>query len=286
MRVALLGTGIMGGAMAVNMARGGHDVVAWNRTREKAEALTDDGVTVADTPEAAAHEAELLVTMLFDADATEEAVTGPDGAFAAASGPDVWVQCATVGDEWERLASLARAAGVTYLDAPVMGTKGPARDGQLTQVLAGPADARERAMPVVETWSSRTIVTGDEPGSASRLKLAVNATLALLNGSAAEALVLADRLGVGGERLLDVLDGSAVWAPVMSVKGRMMLDDDLEAHFPLEGLHKDVVLARRAADLDGDQLPALAGVRDALRRALDADLGGLDMAAVHRVLRG
>lgn len=284
MRVAVLGTGIMGGGMAANAAAAGHDVVAWNRTRAKAEQVV--GAEVADTPAAAAEGADLLVTMLFDADATQSAVTGPDGAFAATSGPDVWVQAATVGDDWEQLASLARAAGVDYLDAPVMGTKGPAQSGTLTQVLAGPAAAREVAMPVLEAWSGRVVVTGDEPGSASRLKLAVNATLALLNESAAEALTLADRLGVGGERLLEVLDGTAVWAPVMTVKGRMMLDEDLEAHFPLVGLRKDVGLARGAADLAEGELPALAGTYAALGAAVDAGDGDLDMAAVHRTLAG
>ena len=280
MRVALLGTGIMGSGMAANAARAGHDVVVWNRTRSRAEQV--EGVAVADTPAEAAEGAELLVTMLFDADATEQAVTGPTGAFAASHGPSVWVQAATVGDDWERLASLAEAAGVTYLDAPVLGTKGPAQAGQLRQLLAGDPAGRDHAAPVVEAWSAAVVVTGDEPGSASRLKLAVNATLALLNGAAAEALVLADRLGVGGERLLDVLDGGAVWAPVMTAKGRMMLGDDLEAHFPLEGLLKDVTLARAAAGLADDELPSLAGVRSALLTAVDAGDGGLDMAAVHR----
>lgn len=286
MRIALLGTGIMGSGMARNAARAGHDVVVWNRTRDRAEALVGDGVTVADTPARAASGADLLVTMLFDAAATEQAITGPTGAFAAQHGPSVWVQAATVGDGWKHLASLAHAAGVAYLDAPVLGTRGPAEAGELRQLVAGAASAREHAMPVLESWSAAVVVTGDEPGSASRLKLAVNATLALLNGAVAEALVLADRLGVGGERLLGMMDGGAVWAPVMTVKGRLMLDGELEPHFPLEGLLKDVTLARDAAGLGDDELPSLAGVRAALAAAVAAGDGDLDMAAVHRVLRG
>lgn len=284
MRVALLGTGIMGGAMARNLAGDGHDVVVWNRTREKADALAGERVEVADTPAEAATGADLLVTMLFDAAATEEAVTGPDGAFAATSGPDVWVQAATVGDDWEGLASLAQAAGVAYLDAPVLGTRGPANDGTLVQVLSGRPDARERAMPALETWSRAVVVTGDEPGSASRLKLAVNATLGMVNAATAEALVLADRLGVGAAQLLDLLDGTPMWSGVMGAKGRMMLEGDVEAHFPLAGLHKDVALARVAADLDDDELPALAGTLAGLARAIDRGDGDLDMAAVHRTL--
>ena len=286
MRVALLGTGIMGSAMARNLADAGHGVTVWNRTREKADAIAGDGVTVADTPHDAATDAELLVTMLFDAAATESAVTGPDGAFAADHGPDVWVQAATVGDDWADLASLARAAGVTYLDAPVLGTKGPATEGTLTQLLAGDPAAREHAQPALDTWSQRTVVTGDEPGSASRMKLAVNTTLALVNGAVAEALVLADRLGVGAERLYDTLADGPLFAPVMGVKGRMMLDGDLDAHFPLVGLHKDVTLARRAADLGEDELPAVAGTLAALQRAIDRGHGEDDMAAVHRGLDG
>lgn len=284
MRVALLGTGIMGSGMARNVAGAGHELVVWNRTRAKAEALADVGAEVADTPEQAARNADLLVTVLFDAAATEAVVTGPDGAFAAAHGPDVWVQSATVGEHHEHLASLARAAGVIYLDAPVLGTRGPAQAGELVTLLAGAPDARRRAMPVVDAWSRKVVELGDAPGPASRMKLAVNSWLAVLDVGLAELVVVCRRLGVEPQDFLDTIEGGGLWAPYLGIKGPMMLSGDLEADFPLVGLHKDLSLARSAAGVQPGQLPVLDGLLAHLERALDQDLGELDMAAVVRAV--
>lgn len=282
MRIALLGTGIMGSGMARNLVAASHDVVVWNRTRSRADALASEvDLTVADSPTVAADGADVLVTMLFDADATAAAVTGPDGAFAARDLPPVWVQSATVGDEVARLAELA-PAGVAFLDAPVLGTKGPANAGQLVTLVAGDPAALDAARPALEAWSTRVVELGDEPGAASRTKLVVNTWLAVLNGGLAELFVVARRLGVDPAAFLSMMEGGGLWAPVMGVKGTMMLEGDLEAHFPLVGLRKDVALTLAAAEVDDDELPTLHGVLAALDRAVDAGLGDLDMAAVAR----
>ena len=282
MRIALLGTGIMGSGMARNLAADGHDVVVWNRTRSRAEALADEAdLDVADTPALAAAGADVLVTMLFDADATVGAVTGADGAFGGADLPEVWVQCATVGDDVARLAALA-PDGVAFLDAPVLGTKGPANAGELVTLVAGDPVARDVARPVLEAWSAKVVELGDEPGAASRTKLVVNTWLGVLNGGLAELLTVARRLGVDPAGFLSMMDGGALWAPLLGVKGPMMLDGELEAHFPLVGLRKDVALTLSAADVGEDELPTLRGVLAALDRAVAAGLGDLDMAAVVR----
>jgi 3-hydroxyisobutyrate dehydrogenase len=282
MRIALLGTGIMGSGMATNLVAAGHDVVVWNRTRSRADTLAAAvELDVAATPAEAADGADVLVTMLFDADATAATVTGPDGAFAAPDLPAVWVQSATVGDDVARLAALA-PDGVAFLDAPVLGTKGPANAGQLVTLVAGDPAGRDSARPALEAWSAKVVVLGDEPGVASRTKLVVNTWLGVLNGGLAELLTVARRLGVDPAGFLSMLEGGALWAPLMGVKGTMMLEGDLEAHFPLVGLRKDVALTLAAADADTDELPTLHGVLAALDDAVDADLGDLDMAAVVR----
>lgn len=280
MRVALLGTGIMGSAMARNVAAAGHDVVVWNRTRERAEALADAGIEVAATPAAAVTGADLLVTMLFDVAATEEVVGGPDGALAAPDAPAVWVQSATVGLEYQRLEQLARDAGVAYLDAPVLGTKGPARAGELVTLLAGDREACDRARPVIEAWSAKVVDRGQDPGGASRMKLVVNTWLAVLDTGLAEVLTLASQLEVAPREFLDTIEGGGLWAPYLGVKGSLMLDAAFAPHFPLVGLHKDVTLSRAGAGVRDGELPTLDGVLAALQAALDLGLGDQDMAAV------
>src|SRR5829696_5531628 len=152
MRVAILGTGIMGAPMARNLAAAGLEVRAWNRSRERAEPLAPDGVAIADTPTEAAAGADVVVTMLSDG-AAVEAVTA-DLAFPAGA---VWAQMSTVGIEaTERLA--ARAA----------------EQGKLTVIAAGPAEARERCAPVFDAVGARTVALGDEPGDATRMKLVLN----------------------------------------------------------------------------------------------------------------
>src|SRR4051794_40205939 len=130
--VAVLGTGIMGAPMARNLASAGLEVRAWNRTREKAEPLGDDGVQVADTPPDAVRGADAVITMLTSGDAVEAVMGGDDGALAAMEDEAIWLQTSTVGlKAIERQAALARERGVTLVDTPVLGTKEPAEQGQL-----------------------------------------------------------------------------------------------------------------------------------------------------------
>jgi 3-hydroxyisobutyrate dehydrogenase len=152
MKIAVLGTGTMGAPMARNLAAAGHEVTAYNRSREKAEPLADDGVTVAGDPAAAVRGAEVVVTILADG-AAVEAVMG-DAVDALEDGA-VWAQMSTVGLEaTERLVALAREHGVAIVDAPVLGTKAPAEQGALIVLAAGPAEARERCAPVFDAVGS------------------------------------------------------------------------------------------------------------------------------------
>ena len=133
--IAVLGTGIMGAAMARNLLAAGMEVRVWNRTREKAEPLADDGAKVADIPAEAAEGAGLVLTMLADAETVEQAAGGEDGALPALSEDGVWLQMSTVGIEGhERLADLAEEHGVYYVDAPVLGTKEPAEQLSLIHI--------------------------------------------------------------------------------------------------------------------------------------------------------
>ena len=132
--VAVLGAGgIMGFAMARNLARDGYAIRAWNRSREKAEPLADDGAEIVDSPAQAAEGAEVILTMLADADPVLEAMAGDGGALSGSGAGDaIWLQMSTIGiDGTERCAALAAETGIAFLDAPVLGTKAPADPGKL-----------------------------------------------------------------------------------------------------------------------------------------------------------
>ncbi|MBW8819809.1 MAG: NAD(P)-binding domain-containing protein, partial [Streptomyces sp.] len=192
--VSVLGTGIMGAAMARNLARAGHTVRAWNRSAGKAQPLAADGIEIADSPAEAVRDADVVLTMLYDGPAALDVMR------QAAEGlrPGIaWVQSTTAGVE--AIADLAAFAGerrLVFFDAPVLGTRQPAEAGQLLVLAAGPVDGRAAVTPVFEAVGARTVWTGEDgaEGSATRLKLVANSWVLAVTNAAGEALALAKGL--------------------------------------------------------------------------------------------
>lgn len=281
MRVAVIGTGIMGAAMAANLSRAGHDVVVWNRTRSKADAVAErDGVdvTVTDTPATAAAGADAVVTMLFDRAAVEAAATGPDGFFAAGGRP-VWVQSSTVGTEVDELAMAADDLGWPFVDAPVLGTRGPAEEGTLTTLVSGAPEHREAVAPLFEAWGSRTLVAGDAPGEASRLKIVVNSWLAGQVAAVAETITAARRVGVDPQLFLDTIEGTPVGSPYAAAKGGFMVREEFPTQMPLVAIAKDMDLVLDVA-VGGPPLAGLEAARATAQRAIEDGHGQDDMASI------
>ena len=284
--VAVLGTGIMGAPMARHLAQAGFDVRAWNRTHEKALPLAEHGVHVCSSPSEAMDGADFLVTMLADADAVADSVSADDALTAASkSGSLVWIQASTVGiDGTARLARLAADAGARYVDAPVLGTRGPAESGQLTVLASGDDDLRETCAPVFDAYGSRTLWLGDGD-RASRFKLVMNSWVLALTTAPAEAMALADGIGLDPHRFLDAIEGGPLDVAYARTKGEMMTNREFPPAFPAWGAAKDAGLILDAARSAGVQLSVAAGVRDAMQAAVDAGHGDEDMAAVWYAVR-
>jgi 3-hydroxyisobutyrate dehydrogenase len=266
--VAVLGTGIMGAGMARSLLREGHRVTVWNRSTEKAKPLADDGARVADEAADAVADADVVITMLFDADAVAQTMEPVLPRFRDGA---VWVQASTVGIEGtDRLAAMARDAGVDFLDVPMLGTKAPAENGQLVVLASGPSSLREKVQPVFDAIGTRTQWVSDRIGDGSRLKLAVNAWIGVMVNGIAQSVALARGLGIDPQQFLDAVDGGAV----------NMIDGDYTPSFELDGVIKDTDLihaALREAGVDGTLATA---VRDRLGVASDGGHGEKDMAAV------
>jgi 3-hydroxyisobutyrate dehydrogenase len=169
--IAFLGTGRMGGPMAANLVRAGFVVRAWDRTASRAAALVKDGATVAASPAQAVKGAGILITMLADGPATEQALRGPDGGLDLAPGL-IWIQMATVGMEWtERFVNTATRYRVSFFDAPVSGSQEPAQAGELTILASGPSWMQEAVAPVFAALGRATTWLGPA-GNGTRAKLA------------------------------------------------------------------------------------------------------------------
>jgi len=276
MRLAFLGAGgTMGLGMARNLAQAGFEVHAWNRTQEKAEPLKADGVTLAASPEEAALGAEAVVTMLTDAGAVMEAM---DGVFDGIGDSAVWIQMSTIGiSGFERCAEAAEPAGITLVDAPVLGTKQPAEQGELIVLAAGPDDAQERCAPIFDAVGKRTLWLG-EAGAGSRLKVVTNSWIVALVEGLAETLALAEGIGVDPAKLLEAIDGGPLDSAYAQMKGKAMIERSFEPAFKLSLATKDAGLVREAIERHDLDLPVLGAIRDRLEEGTK-EHGDEDLAA-------
>jgi 3-hydroxyisobutyrate dehydrogenase len=281
--VAVLGIGIMGAAMARNLLKAGVNVRAWNRSREKAELLAQDRAEVADTPAGATENADFLLTMLSDADVIEEAIG--DGVLPALAEDAVWLQTSTVGEEGnEQLAGLAAEAGVVYVDAPVLATKGPAEEGQLIVLASGPEEVRDRCEPVFGVVGSKTVWLG-EAGEGSRLKLVLNNWIVGILGVLAETVAFARATGVDPAKFLETIEGGPLGLPYAQIKGKMMVEEHFPTSFSARLARKDAGLVLAAAEAHGLPMEIAAAVAARFDEAIAAGSGEEDMAAVYEAAR-
>ncbi|WP_314172429.1 NAD(P)-dependent oxidoreductase [Streptomyces winkii] len=275
--VAVLGTGIMGAPMARNLCKSGLDVRVWNRTRAKAEPLAEAGARVADSPREAVEGADVVLTMLHDGPATAETVC------AAAPGlrsGTVWLQCTTAGvDGLPPLAELAREYGLTFVDAPVLGTRQPAEAGKLLVLAAGPERARPGIEPVLDAIGSRTVWVGEEAGAATRLKLVCNSWVLAVTHGTAETLALAEGLGVDPQGFLDAVEGGTLDMGYLRIKADAIRSGEFAPSFAVATAEKDARLIVSAGEQAGVRLDVAAAGAERFRRAAELGHGGEDMAA-------
>jgi len=280
--VSVLGTGIMGAAMARNLARAGHTVRAWNRTRAKAEPLAADGAYVADSPAEAVQGADVVLTILYDGPAALDVMR--EAAPALRSGA-AWVQSTTAGIEAiVDLAAFASEHGLVFYDAPVLGTRQPAEAGQLTVLAAGPVGGRALVEPVFEAVGARTVWTGEDggAGSATRLKLVANSWVLAATAATGEVLALAKALSVDPQHFFDLIAGGPLDMGYLKAKSALILEDRLSpAQFAVTTAAKDARLIVEAGARNGVRLDVAEASAERMERAAAQGHGDEDMAAAY-----
>jgi 3-hydroxyisobutyrate dehydrogenase len=282
-KVAFLGTGTMGHGLATSAMRAGIPTVVWNREAEATRDLAELGAEVAETAADAARRAEIVVTMVTDADAVMS-IAHDHGMLDALAPGAIWAQMSTIGVAGiERVAAMVsdERPAVTLLDAPVSGSKDSAEQGQLTIFASGPDEARSRVTPLFDALGQRTIWVGGV-GSGSRLKLVNNTWLAFTSEALATSVALARRWGLATETVVDALGGGPLMSPWQAAKLERIARGEFSTQFALSLALKDVRLALEAADDDG--FGALAGLADEWQRVVDQGLGGEDLTVVTRAL--
>jgi 3-hydroxyisobutyrate dehydrogenase len=283
--VAVLGMGRMGAAMARSLARAGHQVHVWNRTRAAAEAVAGaapaGSVVVADSPADAVSECDVVLSMLADGEATRSVLLA-DAVLRSCRAGAVVCDLGTSGVHTAReLADALATQGVRFVDAPVSGSVPAVESGTLLVMASGDPAALEDVRPVLESFARLVLRVGDV-GAGQVMKLAVNLVVHDLNAALSEALVLAERAGVAREDAYGVLQESVVASPFVQYKRPAFLDPATPVAMSLDLVRKDLRLITAYADEVGSPREVTQAALDRVAAACDAGMGGEDMAALSR----
>jgi 2-hydroxy-3-oxopropionate reductase len=279
-KVGFIGLGIMGGPMAQNLMEAGHELVLYNRTKEKAEEIAGDGSTVVESPKEVAESCDLIVLMLPDSPQVEEVVEGEDGVLEGLKEGALIVDMSTISPVVTReLAEKIEERGATMLDAPVSGGEPGAQQGTLAIMAGGSEEDFERARPLLEVMGGAITHVGPT-GAGQTAKAANQIVVAVTLEGISEALVLASKAGVAPEKILEAISGGLAGSNVMEAKKENFLEHDFEPGFRIDLHHKDLGIALAAGREYGVSLPVTAIVDQMLEALKTKGRGDRDHSAI------
>src|SRR5215467_2986446 len=280
MRVAFLGLGIMGHAMATNLAKAGHEIRVWNRTPGKEV----EGTLRAASPVEAAQGAEVVWICVSDTAAVESVLFGENGAEQSLSAGMVIADSSTISPSATRkFAERVAPKGVQWVDSPMTGSKAGAEAGTLLFMVGGDEQAIEKLKPLYAAMGKKIFRMG-EVGKGQSTKVVMNLQIAMIYEGFAEALTLAAKLGVETEPLIHLINASMVKSGVVEYKMPFVLNRDFTANFPLRLMRKDIRLALEAAKESRVKLPGLETVEEIYDMAVEDGHADLDYAATLMLL--
>ena len=278
MHIGFAGMGKMGAAMAARLQEMGHPPTVWNRTRARAEAT---GLAVADTPQALAREADVIVTSLFDEDAAQAVFHGADGLLAADLTGKLVIEMSTLRPHTQiALAEAVAKQGGAFIECPVGGTTGPARSGKLLGMVGGDKADLERARPVLEMLCRRVEHVGPH-GAGASLKLAINLPLLVFWQSFGEANALVRHLGLDPTWLVEFFSDTSGAPAVLKVRGptiaKALAGADVGAPtFDVDSIRKDLRTMIEEGKSRGVELPVASEALACFTEASEAGLGERD----------
>ncbi len=283
MTIAVIGLGTMGAPIAWRLREAGFGLCVWNRSAEKTEPFRAAGVSVAGSPAGAAAAADIVVSSVLDDAALREVTLGPAGTLSGLGAGAVHCDTSTVSPACAREIHAAfDAAGRRFVHAPVLGSRKQVASGELLIFAGGADEAISAAMPALEALG-RKVWRLREPGAPAALKLACNMMIAGMITTLSQSLVFAQKHGLDPCVFLEVIQSSALGAPMYASKSRQILERDWSANFFVDNLIKDIRLARQAGAEAGLSLPLLAIQSQLFEAASAAGWGRDDYSAVYRV---
>jgi 3-hydroxyisobutyrate dehydrogenase-like beta-hydroxyacid dehydrogenase len=283
-KVGLIGLGLMGQPIGMNLLKAGHPLTVWNRTASRANELVASGAKLAASPKEVGAASDVLMTIVSDPPALESVLWGADGkdsgALAGLKPGSTYIDSSTISPVLARkIAAACAEHKVRFLDAPVTGGDWGAKKGELVFMVGGEAATLKAVEPILGVLGKRWFHLGPN-GAGQTIKLAMNMILALQVDALAEALALVTRAGLKGEDLVEVMQSSMARSGVLDIKAPNLLKGEYKPSFPLRLMHKDLGLALELANQIGVALPATAAARETYNYVKGAAKEDLDYSAV------
>ncbi len=281
-KIGLIGLGLMGRPMGMNLLKAGHSLTVWNRTPSKADELVGAGAVLAKSPKEVAAAIDVLLTIVSDPPALESVLWGENGALGGLKRGSIYIDSSTVSPTLEKkIATACQERGARFLDAPVTGGDWGAREGNLVFMIGGDEATFKEVEPILQVMGKKFFHLGPN-GAGQTIKLAMNAILALQVGAVAEAIGLVSKAGLKGEQLFEVLQASMARSGLLDLKTPLMLKGDFKPSFPLRLMHKDMGLALDLANQLGVAMPTTAAAREVYNYVNGEATEDMDYSSVMR----
>ncbi|HEX3543384.1 MAG TPA: NAD(P)-dependent oxidoreductase [Candidatus Acidoferrum sp.] len=279
-KVGLIGLGLMGKPMGMNLLKAGFPLTVWNRTASRADELVAAGAKLAPSPRELAANCELVISIVSDPPALEDVLWGQNGAMQGFQRGSTYIDSSTVSPTLARkVATACEERGVRFLDAPVTGGDWGAKKGELVFMVGGDAATLTEVEPVLRVLGKKWFHLGPN-GAGQTIKLAMNLILALEVDALAEAMALVTAAGLQGGKLVEVMQSSMARSGVLDIKSQNLLKGDYTPSFPLRLMHKDMRLALELAQQIHVELPATEAAFKTYSTVKEAAKEDLDYSAV------
>lgn len=283
-KIGFMGLGIMGSAMALNIAKAGYPLAVYNRTPKDTGALADLGVQTAPSPKALAEKADIVIAMVTGPEALENLIWGKDGAAGAFDPAKVFINMSTVSPKFTRvMADKLAPTGVLFIDAPVSGTKKPAQDATLLILAGGPEDRIKALDPLFRAMGKQVIYCG-EAGQGSMMKMANNLLLTLMIEGLSETINFGRKGGLPLQALFDVILNGPLGCGIFQMKCKALADKSYDPNFPLKHATKDLKFLVDTAYEIGAPIPVGHTLLHLYSTGVNKKWGNLDVCAIMKVL--
>ena len=280
MKIGIIGTGMLGEAVGLHLLDVGYEVIVFNRTKEKTENLKKNGAKIVESPKHVAENSDLVITVVKDADAVNDVIFGSSGIIAGKHDEICIADMSTVNpNSSKKISEKVIAAGIDYLEIPVMGGPNVAIDGKLVLMASGEKDIFEKFKKVFDTIAEQSFYLGNT-GTAHSIKLAMNLQISMLALSLSEGITLTKKAGFDPEIFLKILNSTYFKTGMSEGKAYKMIKGSYEPTFTLANLKKDLDTINDAANSCNAELPMAKLARKVYADAKDAGFGDIDYTGI------